>query len=173
MGLHHSRPIRIPFVRICAGRTVLADWLGVCDSPEYAQWSRELLATPSAGSDTWHRAQVLNCPDSAFCRENTFRNELVSLCGCHVRSAREASQCDWGRREGGSLRDTPSVIMLDRGSCQIISALPQIDTAQLIRVWIMRPFVDGARAEWRCVGFWSWGTSVSRARPRSRCDRIR
>jgi len=40
--------------------------LGVRNPAECAEWSRELLATCSAGSHTRHRAKMLNDPDSPF-----------------------------------------------------------------------------------------------------------
>jgi hypothetical protein len=43
--------------------------LGVLDSRECAQRSRELLATSGAGGDARHRAKVFNVPDSALCHE--------------------------------------------------------------------------------------------------------
>jgi hypothetical protein len=51
--------------------------LGVLDSRECAQWSRELLAAHGAGSDTRHRTQLLNYSDDTFRHESSLRAGFV------------------------------------------------------------------------------------------------
>ena len=83
-----SSPEEFLFFAFVSVELLLQIRLGVCDSPQRTQRCRELLATCSAGSDAWHRANVLNYVDGPFCHE------------LDVRSAQEASVM-------GMLRQSP------------------------------------------------------------------
>ena len=69
----HSESRSFEFVAV---ELFLQIGLGVLDSRERAQGSDESLATCGAGSDSGHRAQMLNYPDSAFRHEGRMAGSL-------------------------------------------------------------------------------------------------